>query len=114
MSKQRLSPVQGLLETAAPRSDFEGALLALAVWLRYSAARWLTWNANYNVKPREISAAQVQHSAPGRSCCACVSLHLRNPACLLGYTALWLHKDADKTTQSGVLGFRQSIQCTHS
>ena len=50
---------QGLLETAAPRGNFEGALLALAVWLRYSAARWLTWNANYNVKPREISAAQV-------------------------------------------------------
>jgi hypothetical protein len=36
-------------------------LLVLAAWLRYSAARHLTWNRNYNVKPREISAAQVQH-----------------------------------------------------
>lgn len=29
-------------------------------WLRYSAGRWLTWNSNYNVKPREISAAQAR------------------------------------------------------
>ena len=35
------------------------ALAAVAVWVRLSAARHLTWNRNYNVKPREISAAQV-------------------------------------------------------
>ena len=35
------------------------ALAAVAVWMRLSAARHLTWNRNYNVKPREISAAQV-------------------------------------------------------
>lgn len=52
--------MQGLLETAAPRGDFDAALLALSVWLRLSAARWLTWNRNYNIKPREISAAQVR------------------------------------------------------
>lgn len=34
-------------------------MLVLVSWLRYSAARHLTWNRNYNVKPREISAAQV-------------------------------------------------------
>ena len=28
------------------------------VWLRYSASRKLTWQRNYNVKPRELSAAQ--------------------------------------------------------
>ncbi|KAF8064622.1 R1 [Scenedesmus sp. PABB004] len=32
-------------------------LVAVAVWLRLSALRLLTWNHNYNVKPREISAA---------------------------------------------------------
>jgi alpha-glucan,water dikinase len=41
------------------RNEYESALIAIAVWLRYSAARHLTWNRNYNVKPREISAAQV-------------------------------------------------------
>jgi hypothetical protein len=34
------------------------ALVAVATWLRMSAMRLLTWNRNYNVKPREISAAQ--------------------------------------------------------
>tara|TARA_B110000977_G_scaffold201015_2_gene293669 strand:+ start:183 stop:4553 length:4371 start_codon:yes stop_codon:yes gene_type:complete len=28
------------------------------VWLRYSASKKLTWQRNYNVKPRELSAAQ--------------------------------------------------------
>ena len=42
------------------RDDSNSALTAVAVWLRFSAARHLTWNRNYNVKPREISAAQVQ------------------------------------------------------
>ena len=34
-------------------------MVGVAVWLRLSAKRLLTWNRNYNVKPREISAAQV-------------------------------------------------------
>jgi hypothetical protein len=51
--------VQGLVEAAVMRDDYDSALVAIAVWLRYSAARHLTWNLNYNVKPREISAAQV-------------------------------------------------------
>lgn len=51
--------VQGLVEAAVMRDDYDSALVAIAVWLRYSAARHLTWNRNYNVKPREISAAQV-------------------------------------------------------
>lgn len=33
------------------------SLVAVAVWLRFSSLRLLTWNHNYNVKPREISAA---------------------------------------------------------
>ena len=45
---------------ALPSEDErQGGLAALVVWLRFSAARLLTWNRNYNIKPREISAAQV-------------------------------------------------------
>ncbi|GAQ91752.1 alpha-glucan water dikinase [Klebsormidium nitens] len=33
-------------------------LAAVFVWLRYCQTRQLNWNVNYNVKPREISAAQ--------------------------------------------------------
>ena len=55
--------VQGLVEAAVTRDDYDAALVAIAVWLRFSAARHLTWNRNYNVKPREIGAAQV---------CACI------------------------------------------
>ena len=36
----------------------ETGLGTIALWLRFSAARLLTWNRNYNVKPREVSAAQ--------------------------------------------------------
>jgi hypothetical protein len=38
--------------------DFPLALLAVGTWLRFSAARQLVWNRNYNIKPREISQAQ--------------------------------------------------------
>lgn len=47
-----------LLDQAMQRDDVPMPLLALTVWLRYSSARFLCWNKNYNVKPREISAAQ--------------------------------------------------------
>ena len=30
----------------------------MLVWLRYSAQRYLTWQRNYNVKPRELAGAQ--------------------------------------------------------
>lgn len=53
--------MQELLDTAlaAPEGAAAGAT-ALAVWLRLAAMRKLRWNVNYNVKPREISAAQVR------------------------------------------------------
>jgi hypothetical protein len=35
------------------------AAAAVVAWLRLSAQRLLVWNRNYNVKPREISQAQV-------------------------------------------------------
>ena len=37
----------------------EAALTAVITWLRFSSSRLLTWNRNYNIKPREISTAQV-------------------------------------------------------
>ncbi|XP_006841018.2 alpha-glucan water dikinase, chloroplastic isoform X1 [Amborella trichopoda] len=36
----------------------ELGLAGLLVWMRFMATRQLTWNRNYNVKPREISKAQ--------------------------------------------------------
>ncbi|CAL5038507.1 unnamed protein product [Urochloa decumbens] len=33
-------------------------IVGLFVWIRFMATRQLTWNKNYNVKPREISKAQ--------------------------------------------------------
>lgn len=41
----------------AVRSNAEG-LATLFVWLRFSAIRQLTWQRNYNTKPRELSHAQ--------------------------------------------------------
>ncbi|KAF8404738.1 hypothetical protein HHK36_009627 [Tetracentron sinense] len=40
------------------KSEGELGLIGILVWLRFMACRQLTWNKNYNVKPREISAAQ--------------------------------------------------------
>eukprot|EP00983_Pelagomonas_calceolata_P026546 833126-Pelagomonas_calceolata.AAC.1 len=42
----------------ALEKDTGAALVAITAWLRFSAQRLLCWNKNYNVKPREISAAQ--------------------------------------------------------
>lgn len=39
------------------------ALALLFVWLRYSALRQLTWQRNYNTKPRELSHAQDRLTA---------------------------------------------------
>jgi alpha-glucan,water dikinase len=52
----RFSIATELTETA----KFEGelGLAGILVWMRFMATRQLTWNRNYNVKPREISTAQ--------------------------------------------------------
>ncbi len=42
-----------------PTEEQEAPLVAILTWLRCSSSRLLTWNKNYNIKPREISAAQV-------------------------------------------------------
>jgi alpha-glucan,water dikinase len=39
------------------RNDLEGQAL-IYVWLRFSAIRQLTWQRNYNTKPRELAHAQ--------------------------------------------------------
>ncbi|XVF64923.1 hypothetical protein PTKIN_Ptkin09bG0205500 [Pterospermum kingtungense] len=40
------------------KSEGELGLIAILVWMRFMICRHLTWNKNYNVKPREISEAQ--------------------------------------------------------
>ena len=42
-----------------PTEEQEASLVAILTWLRFSSSRLLTWNKNYNIKPREIGAAQV-------------------------------------------------------
>ncbi|KAL3680910.1 hypothetical protein R1sor_023866 [Riccia sorocarpa] len=52
----RYNIATGLTDRAKDEGDL--ALVGILVWLRYMATRQLIWNKNYNVKPREISAAQ--------------------------------------------------------
>ncbi|KAK2659965.1 hypothetical protein Ddye_006498 [Dipteronia dyeriana] len=40
------------------KDEGELGLIGILVWLRFMACRHLTWNNNFNVKPREISEAQ--------------------------------------------------------
>lgn len=61
------------MDEALQRDTDDRALLAsvaaIVVWMRFSAARHLTWNRNYNIKPREISAAQVEIPSPPAASC---------------------------------------------
>ena len=51
---------QDLLADSDADADLKASCyLAVATWLRFSAMRLLTWNRNCNIKPREVSAAQV-------------------------------------------------------
>ena len=50
------------------------AWTTLLVWLRYSAIRQLTWQRNYNTKPRELAHAQDRLTA------RLASAYLRQPA----------------------------------
>jgi hypothetical protein len=61
LSFMYLGNAQELLDLAlaAPEGAAAGVAV-LAAWLRLAAVRKLRWNVNYNVKPREISAAQVR------------------------------------------------------
>ena len=59
----RFNLASSLLEQKCPPQAAESVASAAAaakiyVWLRYSSQRKLTWQRNYNVKPRELSAAQ--------------------------------------------------------
>ena len=66
----RFNIAHDLLEAALARGGGGAAELAvLAVWLRLSAGRLLTWNRAYNVKPREISAAQARPARSARHRC---------------------------------------------
>ncbi|KAJ9563988.1 hypothetical protein OSB04_009148 [Centaurea solstitialis] len=52
----RFNIAADLVEEAMDADDL--GLAGLLVWMRFMATRQLTWNRNYNVKPREISQAQ--------------------------------------------------------
>ncbi|KAI9097467.1 hypothetical protein K1719_025238 [Acacia pycnantha] len=58
------------------RCKSEGGLelIGILVWLRFMACRHLTWNKNYNVKPREISEAQ------DRFTCLLQKIYLNQPS----------------------------------
>jgi hypothetical protein len=72
--------VARVCERAPRQAEGEGAVVVLFTWLRFMATRQLVWNKNYNVKPREISAAQNGLTATlcrhVRRCSAFVSLRL--------------------------------------
>lgn len=46
----------GIVDRASGQGEL--GMAAVLVWFRFMATRQLIWNKNYNVKPREISAAQ--------------------------------------------------------
>ncbi|KVH97811.1 ATP-grasp fold, subdomain 1, partial [Cynara cardunculus var. scolymus] len=52
----RFNIAADLVEEAMDADDL--GLAGILVWMRFMATRQLTWNKNYNVKPREISQAQ--------------------------------------------------------
>ncbi|KAI5679233.1 hypothetical protein M9H77_10183 [Catharanthus roseus] len=52
----RFNIAADLMEEATSAGEL--GLAGMLVWMRYMATRQLTWNKNYNVKPREISKAQ--------------------------------------------------------
>ncbi|XP_031501423.1 alpha-glucan water dikinase, chloroplastic [Nymphaea colorata] len=52
----RFNIATDLMEWA--KDEGELGLAGILVWMRFMATRQLTWNKNYNVKPREISRAQ--------------------------------------------------------
>jgi alpha-glucan,water dikinase len=54
----RFNMCSGLLGQVLSGPAPTAQLAQLLVWLRYSSARHLTWQRNYNVKPKELSAAQ--------------------------------------------------------
>mmetsp|Transcript_13764 Transcript_13764/g.50112 ORF Transcript_13764/g.50112 Transcript_13764/m.50112 type:complete len:1383 (-) Transcript_13764:628-4776(-) len=54
----RYNIATGILRDESNRDSPEG-VAAVAVWLRYTAMKQLVWNKDYNIKPRELSAAQL-------------------------------------------------------
>lgn len=55
--------------------NVEGAMASIFVWLRYSSARHLTWQRNYNTQPRILGEAQaklthkIAEVSPSANCC---------------------------------------------
>ena len=59
-------------------------MASIFVWLRYSSARHLTWQRNYNTQPRILGEAQAKltHKIAEVIFCKCVSR-------LVGSTRRW-------------------------
>jgi hypothetical protein len=63
------------IRTQGSPEDVEGAMASIFVWLRYSSARHLTWQRNYNTQPRILGEAQaklthkIAEVPPFANCC---------------------------------------------
>ena len=62
-----IGPLQGAYDATilvwllqGGEEDVEHAMAAIFVWLRYSSARHLTWQRNYNTQPRILGEAQAK------------------------------------------------------
>jgi len=55
----RYNLARSLLPAVLSGADPEPQLAQMLVWLRYSSQRHLTWQRNYNVQPRQLSASQA-------------------------------------------------------
>ena len=69
---------------AQPAGGDRGGASKAYVWLRYSASRKLTWQRNYNVKPRELSAAQSKLTRVDRRAVLRGAAPARHGALMLG------------------------------
>ena len=70
-------PSDALLCTVQGRfQDTADAAARIFVWLRYSSARKLTWQRNYNTQPRILGEAQSRLThAIGEVCLCCRASH---------------------------------------
>jgi alpha-glucan,water dikinase len=58
----RYNIATGLTERA--KNEGELAQAGILVWLRFMATRQLTWNKNYNVKPRWVERSCFYYMVP--------------------------------------------------
>lgn len=101
--------------------EVEGAMAAIFVWLRYSSARHLTWQRNYNTQPRILGEAQAKLTHKIAEVCfatfclfACT--HISIPS---SETGLSLESDQQRNMYVGSTALQQEHfgvgqRCSHS